>query len=270
MSASEKIKTLGIIAGGGDLPRLVLNACVGHGIEPFVVALEGQAEAGSVEGMPHIWVPLGKAGRIIKALKSRNISDLVLIGSLGKPSFSALKPDLKAALFVAKYGYKSLGDDRLLKSLREFLEREGFHVHGAHDFVPGLLTPEGVLGTVGCEKYQDDIRLGVESALEWGAADRGQSVLVCDGEVVAREGRAGTDAMIREFGCEGGIMVKMCKPGQDKDLDLPTIGLKTIENAVATKLAGIVVHAGESFFLQRDEAIAKANEAGLFVVGIKP
>ena len=94
-------------------------------------------------------------------------------------------------------------------------------------------------------------------------------MIVRDGEILAREGRSGTDAMIASGDYKGGVLVKMCKPQQDRDLDLPTEGLKTVQKAVDRGFAGVVLHAGASFFLDRDEAVALADEHGMFIVGVE-
>jgi len=257
-----KIEKLGILAGGGDMPRYMREACAAQGTECFTIALNDDAEG-------DVHLPVGKVGAILKAFRERDVRDLVLIGTLSKPSLKALKPDMKAMMFLARYGYKALGDDKLLRSLKVFLEDEGFLIHGAHRFLPQFLTGLDVLGQVGIDGFQDDIDVGVAAALEWGARDEGQSVIVKDGHVVAREGRAGTDAMIRAHGVAGGVLVKMCKPQQDVDLDLPTIGLRTVVNAVDVGLAGIAVHTGASFFLDQAEALTFADQAGMFVVGVE-
>lgn len=271
MSASEEVvQKIGILAGGGDMPRLLVEACHREGIEPFVLGFKGQSDFGWLgdAGVEHDFVAIGKAGAVIKRLRAQGLTNLVMLGTIRKPSMVELMPDLKAMQFLVRHGYGALGDDGLLRALRGFLEREGFVLHGAQRFMPEILMTEDVVGSVGFEGFEGDVEVGVAAALALGEADEGQSVLVCGGAVIAREGRSGTDAMILEYGCAGAVLVKMCKPQQDRDLDLPTIGAATVRNVVETGCAGIVVHAGASFFLDREEAVVLADEAGVFIVGV--
>lgn len=270
MSAIQEIKRLGILAGGGDLPRLLVDACRAHGIEPFVVAFKGQGDFGwLLDDISHEVIKIGKAGRVMSALRAHDVRDVVMLGAIAKPSVAALAPDMTGLKFLAKYGYSALGDDGLLSALRQFLEGEGFALHGAHRFMPEMVVPSGVLGVHGVDDYAGDIEVGMAAALALGAQDKGQSVVMRAGAVIAREGRSGTDAMIA--GADdgrGAVLVKMCKPQQDRDLDLPTIGPATVRACLDQGFAGIAVHAGESFFVEREAAIALADEAGLFVIGV--
>jgi len=281
MSAFKEITKIGILAGSGDMPRLLVEACRRQGIDPFVVALGHEVDFKWLsDDIVYKFIAPGKAGMIIDAFKEWSVSDLVMIGAVRKPSIIGLIPDKVAIEFLGAYAPKPLSsntllkdwtDDSLLSKLRTFLEGKGFSLHGAHAFLPDILSPEGGIGSVPYDAYQEDIQVGVRNALEWGKKDKGQAVIVRDGEVVAREKRRGTDAMIRKYNRQkGAVLVKMCKPEQDRDLDLPTIGLRTVQMAADSGFAGIAVHAGASFFLDREEAVALADAAGLFIVGVNP
>src|SRR5262245_59419463 len=102
MSAAEKSQLdhnlqgpLGIIAGSGALPEMLLTACDRKNIEPFVVGFEGQTDPAIIQGRNHMWTRLGAAGHVMNTLKSHNVKDLVMIGSIRRPSFSELVPDLR-------------------------------------------------------------------------------------------------------------------------------------------------------------------------------
>ena len=261
---SAPLQKIGILAGGGIVPQVVTDSCCAQGMEVFVIGFEGQADT----RIANVMCRLGAAGKAIKTLKAQNIQDLILIGSIRRPSLMDLRPDWVATKFLMTHGYSALGDDAILTKLREFLEERGFRVHGVHQVVPDLLTPEGVLGAVSTEGHEENIRIGMKAAQNLGRRDIGQAVIVRDGNVIAEEDLAGTDTMIRSVDAEGGVLVKMCKPQQDPDLDLPTIGLETIQNAVKAGIVGIAVQAGASLFVQRNEALKLADEAGVFVVGV--
>ncbi len=275
-SRIESISKLGILAGGGDIPAAVIDECLSRGIEVFVVAFEGQTDSETVEGHPHMWTRLGAAGAILKTLANHGIEDLVLIGRIRRPSFSEVRPDIKGAKILAKLGISSLGDDQLLRSLRKILESEGFHIHGAHVFAQELVGQAGALGKTKPRKSDvDDIQRGVEVLTHMGAMDIGQSIIVQQGVVLGIEAAEGTDALIERCGVykrkgRGGVLVKMAKPGQDHDLDLPTIGPGTIEHAAASGLVGIAYQAGATLLLNKEELARMADRQHIFICGIEP
>lgn len=280
MSAEEIGKTgkafrkLGIIAGGGALPALLAGACERQGIDVFIVALEGHADASAVQGRDHLRVALGHAGSAIAALKDRKIRDLVLIGSVRRPGWAELAPDLRTLKFLARVGTRALGDDGLLRVVRDELEREGFTLHGVQDFAGDLLTPAGVLGRHAPDAGQrTDITRGIAVSQALGALDVGQSAIVQGGIVLGVEGVEGTDDLIRRCAAlhrkgRGGVLVKTCKPGQDRDLDLPMAGPQTVRLAVECGLSAIALHAGRSLSLERAEMIRIADAAGIALVGV--
>lgn len=268
MGASN-IHKLGIVAGGGALPRALIERCKKQAIQTHIVGLKNFIDDDTPS---NIIIPIGSAGKIFKAFHAQAISDLVLIGKLGRPKITDLKPDIKTLSFFARLGKKAfngqLGDDGLLKALRDELEVDGFRLHGVHKFLPELLAGEGTLTTTAPSvAAQADIALGLVASQKLGAEDIGQSVIVHDGVVVGREDMRGTDALIR--GARAGVLIKTCKPQQDRDLDMPTIGVKTVLAAHEQGLSGIAVQAGETLIAQRDETIKLADQYGLFIVGMR-
>jgi len=272
MSAPKE--KLGIIAGGGDLPARLVRSCEEQGIEVFIVAFEGQTDPALTEGREHLWSRLGAVGTIIQTLKNHDITDLVLIGSIRRPTLAELRPDMRTAAFFSRIAFKSLGDDDLLIAVRKELESEGFRIRGVHHYVQELLMPRGVLGSVKPNK-QDEVQIqrGVSVTQVLGSLDVGQAAVVQEGIVLAVEGIEGTDALIQR--CKhllrkgrGPVLVKTCKPQQDKDFDLPTIGPDTVRNAYESGFQGIAVHAGNALLLDKEEVIELANRCKIFVVGV--
>jgi hypothetical protein len=269
---------LGIIAGGGNLPARLVEACRRAGRPFFVVALDGHAEpALTVGDVPHRWFRLGAGGAMLAALREAGASDVVLAGRVSRPSLLALLPDARTARFVAKVGAKAFraGDDGLLKAVSAELEAEGFRLVGAHEVMAGLLGGSGPFGSLLPDaEAEADIRRGVEVARALGALDVGQAVVVQQGLVLGVEAIEGTDALLdrcrglRRDG-PGGVLVKLPKPQQDRRLDLPTIGPVTVEGAASAGLRGIAVQAGGALVLDRDAVAACADRLGLFVVGVE-
>lgn len=266
MPALPPIKKLGIIAGGGSLPFQLAEACKAQGIDPFIIGFEGQTERAPVQ----LWTRLGKAGLVLQTLKTQGIHDIVMIGAMKRPALIQLWPDLRTVRFYLKVGFRALGDDGFLKALRHEFESEGLHVHGVHRFMPELLAPEGLLTeTKPGEGDEAAIRLGIRESQRIGALDIGQSIIVLGDKILGVEGKRGTKALIQEYGGFGSILVKTCKPQQDRDLDLPTIGPATVAQCAAAGMAGIVIEAGASIVAERDKLVDAADAAGIFVYGAR-
>lgn len=266
--------TLGILAGGGSLPARIAEAVRGQGRDVFVVAFEGHTDPATVAGLPHLWSRFGAAGSIIARLKQEGVGDLVFAGPVRRPSFTELLPDWYTTKFLAKVGTRALGDDGLLRSVAKQLEGEGFRVVGLHEFLTGLLTAPGPVGRLlPDEEAERDIARAVAVARAVGALDVGQGAVVQQGIVLAVEAVEGTDAMLERCAAlrrpgPGGVLVKVAKPQQDRRIDLPTMGVTTVETAARAGLRGIAVEAGGSLLVDRAAVAEAADRLGLFVVGI--
>tara|TARA_R110000824_G_scaffold46624_1_gene133650 strand:+ start:1048 stop:1890 length:843 start_codon:yes stop_codon:yes gene_type:complete len=262
---------LGIIAGGGLLPEILVQRCHAAGRPVFVAALKGQGDAGRFSDTEVETFRLGAVGGIIKRLKSLDITDIVLSGAVQRPRAADLIPDLWSARFLARTKALGRGDDGLLTAILTALEdQEGFRVLAPHDLAPDLLTPAGTLSVQALSREMArDLAAGIAGARAHGRRDAGQAVIAAGGRVVAWEGPQGTEAMIAAAGLEarGGILVKAMKPGQEPRVDLPAVGPDTVDQAVAAGLHGISVEAGRSLILDRDEMIRRADAAGLAVHG---
>ncbi len=221
---------LGILAGGGNLPLRVIEACRDEGREFFIIAFKGQTPKGVVDGCGHAWVRLGAAGTAIDKLREAGVEELVMAGSIKRPSILALMPDLWTTKFLAKVGYASLGDNGILSVIVKELEAsEGFRIVGANTLVPDVIVEPGVLGCVMPDDVaKSDIALGLVTAQEIGRMDRGQGCIVEQGVILVTEGAGGTDAMLSCFSGQnrdglGGVLVKVKKPGQEERTDLPEL-----------------------------------------------
>ncbi|MEQ9348849.1 MAG: UDP-2,3-diacylglucosamine diphosphatase LpxI [Thalassospira sp.] len=265
---------LGIIAGGGQLPARLASAAQMAGQAVFVVKLDGHADDAELDQYPHIVLRLGAAAKILDAMKANACQDVVLAGKVARPSFSAMRPDWRAAKLLMKVGMKALGDDGLLRLVGQELEREGFRLVGAHDILTDLTVTEGVLGAITPDdQAMSDARHGLRVARILGQADVGQGCVVQQGLVLALEAIEGTDEMVRRSALYrrdgvGGVLVKSSKPQQDKRLDLPAIGLTTIEEAHKAGLRGIALLAGGTMIIDRKAVIARSDALGMFLVGL--
>jgi DUF1009 family protein len=267
---------LGIIAGGGALPRLLIAAARAAGRPVFVLALEGHCEKATATDVEHGWIRLGQGGTGIDMLKRAGVGELVMAGPVKRPSLLELRPDLRTAQFLARIGRRAFGDDGLLGAVVKELESEGFVVIAADNLLDGLLASVGPLGRLQPDEVaRIDIERAVAVAEALGTLDIGQAVVVQQGVVLGVEAAEGTDALIRRCGPlkldgPGGVLVKVSKPGQERRVDLPTIGTATIDAAAAAGLRGIAVEAGRAHVIDRSAVAAAADAAGLFVLGIPP
>ncbi len=267
--------SLGIIAGGGPLPGLIARACRGEGREILVIAFEGETDPETCVGVPHRWLGLGAVGALLKSLRQASCREVVLAGSIRRPSLSSLKVDLRGMRLMGRIARsKTKGDDALLSLVIAELEDEGFTVVGADDLIATLCAPASVIGQrAPDEDAERDIAVGIEAARALGAQDIGQAVVVQAGRVLGVEGVEGTDGLIERCAAlqeagPGAVLVKMKKPGQERRADLPTIGADTIERLAEAGFRGVAVEAGETLILERDRAVARADEHGVFLVGV--
>jgi DUF1009 family protein len=266
---------LGILAGSGELPLRLIDACRATGRPVFVLALEGAANPENFSSTPHATVRLGAGAEGLRQLRENRVEELVMAGPVRRPTLASLRPDWRAAKMFARIGLRALGDDGLLSAIIREFEIEGFRVVGAHEILGSLLAPEGPLGAIAPDaQARADIERGLEVARALGGVDVGQAVVVQQGIVLALEAGEGTDAMVERAGRlqgdgPGGVLVKAAKPGQERRADLPTVGVATVGACARAGLRGLAIEAGMALVIDRAAVSAAADAAGLFVVGIK-
>jgi DUF1009 family protein len=277
--ATEKPK-LGILAGSGSLPARLAEAARADGRDVFVVALSGEADPAAFAGFEVASADIAAVGRTIDMLKAKGCGDLVMAGPVRRPDFTRLRPDWRGVKLLPKVAAAARqGDNALFNVLVAAFEDEGFRVVGADDVLGGLVAGEGPIGRLVPDGAQHaDIARALEVAKALGALDVGQGAVVVEGVVLGVELTDGTDAMLarvaemrRSHGPAGaaGVLVKAAKPGQERRVDLPTIGPRTVAGAAAARLAGIAVEAGHALVMDRAATAEAADAAGLYVVGVE-
>ena len=274
---------LGVIAGAGELPIAIAQAARRGGRAVFVLALEGMATSGDVAPFPHAFVSLGQLGKAIKLLKDAGCSEITLAGRVARPDFTALKLDAKGALALPRVMAAALrGDDAILRTMLSIFEKEGMRVVGSEEAARSLLAPFGALGQI--EPSEEDLKEvahAAQVAQALGALDVGQAAVACRGLVLAVEAAEGTDAMLLRVAtlpealrgtpeARKGALVKTLKPGQERRVDLPVIGVKTVELAAAAGLAGIAFEGAGALIVDQDAVAKAADRHRLFVYGFVP
>lgn len=270
MGPEETSKKLGIIAGGGLLPGILRESWEGTGGKVFVLAFEGFTDPITVNGAEHAWIGLAKIGAAISTLKQEQCDFVVLAGSVQRPSWSSLAPDLRGIALIRRLS-SAKGDDKILRIIISELESEGFQVLGADDIVRDLLAPPGALGQNSPKALDwQDIQIAAAAALSIGEQDVGQAAIARFGKVVEVEGIDGTDVLIDKCKTQeipSGVLVKRLKPKQDRRIDLPTIGLQTVKKVADANLNGIVVEAMSTLVIEKSKVVAAADRLGIFIYG---
>jgi UDP-2,3-diacylglucosamine hydrolase len=274
------MRKLGLIAGGGALPVGLAAHCRAVGRPLFVVRLQCFADA-ALQAYDGADAGLAELGRTFAALRAAGCEAVCFAGGVARPDLAALKPDLRGlAALPGALAAGARGDDALLSFLLGEFEAEGFAVEGADEVMAGLTLPLGPLGaTAAPAEALGDIARAMQAARAIGALDIGQGAVACNGVVLALEAQEGTDAVLARVASlpralrgapdrPRGVLAKAAKPGQDRRVDLPTIGPRTVQGAVAAGLAGIAGEAGGVLVVERDKTLRLADAAGLFILGV--
>lgn len=273
--------TLGILAGGGELPVAIAESVCASGRDVFILALAGADEA--LSAYPREDVGIGELGKSFTLLKKHGCDELTLAGKVSRPEWNAIKLDARGVLALPKVVAAALkGDDALMRIMIGMFEKEGFRVIGTADAAPGLIASAGVYGRVKPEPQAlADIAQAREIIRRMGELDIGQAAAVCEGLTLAVEAAEGTDAMLERLtnlpkNLRGtadrrrGVLVKAPKPRQERRVDLPVIGTRTIELAAAGGLAGVAVEAGSALLMRKAKLVETADRLGLFVMAFDP
>ncbi|MBG0789638.1 MAG: UDP-2,3-diacylglucosamine diphosphatase LpxI [Desulfovibrionaceae bacterium] len=264
--------TIGLIAGGKQFPVLVAEGVKARGHRLVVAGFTGHTNM-DVVPLADEWqeLKLGKLNKLIKYLKSNRVDRIIMAGTIEKPKAMDVRHlDMRAVRLV--FSRKNKGDSALLGSLANEFEKEGMPVVPAHVFLPELLTPEGILTRrTPDEREWEDLAFAWKIAKELGRMDIGQCLVVREGVVAAVEALEGTDEAIRRgcaFGGHGCVVVKVFKPGQQQEVDLPSFGLDTLRIMADGKAACLGIEAGKSLFFDQEATLAFADANGISIVGL--
>jgi DUF1009 family protein len=245
----------------------------------FVIRLAGFADP-ALATRDGVEMGMARIGGILSAMKKAGCGAVCLAGTVSRPDFKSLNPDLKGAtLLPGIVKAAQQGDDALLRKILSVFEGEGYAVEGADDILGGDTLPVGALGRVRPDAAQlADLRKALHVAEKSGELDVGQGAVVCDGLVLAVEAQEGTDAMLTRVaglpadlrgapGAPKGALGKAPKPIQDLRVDMPVIGARTLELAAVAGLAGVGGKAGRLILIDRDAIVEAADRLGLYVWG---
>ena len=265
-------KRVGLLAGNGQFPVLFSHAAKSKGMEVFAVAYQGQANEELALHVDCIqWLYMGEVERILRFFTENAITDVVMLGGIAKVQmFADLKLDAMAIEILS--ALKSTADDAVMRAFADFLEKKGLRVRPSTWLLPELLAPAGCWTKRGLtDQEAQDVAFGHDLAKKIGELDIGQCLVVAKGSVLAVEAIDGTDATIRRGGGLGNgnaVVIKICKPNQDRRFDLPSVGLETVRTMHESGAMALALDAGVSVVFDREEMVRFADSHGMAIVGV--
>ena len=276
---------LGLIAGNGRFPFLLLDAARAEGLTVVVAAIKEETDpeidrrAEADAGVTVHWLSLGELSRLIETFKKEGITKAVMAGQVKhKQIFSSIRPDWRLAKLLLNLRTRST--DALLGAVAKVLGDEGIELLSSTAFLEPLLAEEGVL----TERAPDEdecknIEYGLGVAAALAGFDIGQTVVVAAQACVAVEAMEGTDATIERAGrlmatleAEASTLerrltvVKVAKPKQDMRFDVPVIGLSTVETMLRAGASCLSIEAGKTLLFDREALLKRANDTGVTIV----
>src|SRR5690348_8286463 len=282
------LEKLGLIAGNGSFPLLLLDAARAQGAQVVVAAIKEETspliENRGAESVH--WLSLGELGKLIETFKRAGVSTAVMAGQVKhKQIFSSIRPDWRLAKVLFSLGTRNT--DSLIGAVAKVLEDEGIHLISSTSYLEPLLARPGVLTRrAPTQAEQKNVDYGRQVARHLAQYDIGQTVVIAEAACVAVEAMEGTDATILRAGeimksaGDGDeadraasaalnralTVVKVAKPNQDMRFDVPVIGVKTIQTMHQAGATCLAVDAGKCLFLDGDHGIEAADAAGITIV----
>jgi DUF1009 family protein len=267
---------LGLIAGNGRFPFLVLDAARGAGHDVTIVALKDETfpDLADVAARPPAaafhWISLGQLGKLITVLKDAGVTQAVMAGQVKHTKlFADIVPDLTLAGVLMRL--KAKNTDALIAGVADVLRDRGIELLDSTAFLTPLLAREGVLTRrPPTDEEQRDLAFGYGVADAIARLDIGQTIAVKSAAVVAIEAMEGTDAVIAragELAGRGVRIVKVAKPDQDMRFDVPVVGVSTIEAMKSAGAAVLSVDAGKTLMIDGEAIVKTADDAGICIVG---
>jgi UDP-2,3-diacylglucosamine hydrolase len=267
---------LGLIAGNGRFPFLVLEAARGAGHDVTVIALKEEAfpELAAIAARAPAaalhWLSIGQLGKCISLLKDAGVTEAVMAGQVKHTKlFADIVPDLTLAGVIMRL--KSRNTDAIIAGIADVLRTNGIQLLDSTAFLAPLLAREGLLTDCApTDEQRADLECGRRIADAVAGLDIGQTVAVKSAAVVAVEAMEGTDAVIARAGQLAGAgvrIVKVAKPNQDMRFDVPVIGVSTIAAMKAAGADALSIDAGKTLMIDGDAIIKAADEAGISIVG---
>jgi DUF1009 family protein len=266
---------LGLIAGNGRFPFLVLDAARALSHDVTVVAVKDEAfpelesHAATVPGATFHWVALGHLGKCIDILESASVTQAVMAGQVKHAKIFSVMPDLTMLSVIKRL--RARNTDAVIAAVVDVMREHGIELLDSTALLAPLLARPGVLTRrAPTEAERTDLAFGYRMADVVAAQDIGQTICVKDQAVVAVEAMEGTDETVARAGRLAGgafVVVKVAKPNQDMRFDVPVVGVATIDAMKAAGATVLSIDAGKTLLVDGDALIKAADAAGITVVG---
>jgi len=250
------MSSLGLIAGKGIYPHLVLESARRRGVQVYVAAFEGETSPElASSGDQHEWMRLGQLGKLIAFFKKNQVRQALMAGQITPGRLFDLRPDFKALFLLARL--KKRNAETLFGAVADELEKNGIELLPATTYLEDCLAAADLLaGPKPGRRFFSDLEIGWPVAKMNSELDVGQSVILKKGTILAVEGYDGTNATIRrggELGKGGAMLIKVSKPKQDMRFDVPVIGPDTIRICAEAGVSSIVIESKKTLLLQPEE-----------------
>jgi DUF1009 family protein len=270
----ESTGRVGLIAGNGRFPFLVLEAARSQGIEMVVAAIREETEPEIEEAAATVhWMSLGQLGKLIRTFRNEGVDRAIMAGQVRhKQIFSDIVPDFRMMQMLA--GLVTRSTDSLIGAVARVLESEGIRLLDSTAFLAPLIPAAGVLTErAPSGEEQRDLDYGYRVARELGRLDLGQSVVVSEGACVAIEAMEGTDAVVRRAASLANgrplVLVKLAKPDQDLRFDVPVVGPDTLETMLTSNVRALAVEAGKTLMIDMRGLVSTADGNGIAIVAVE-
>ncbi|MGM0437593.1 MAG: LpxI family protein [Bacillota bacterium] len=259
---------IALIAGKGKLPYYWAKNSAKNGIKPYIFKISGKANVSYKKYGEKIFeVELGKIAKLFDLLHNYDIKKVIFAGKVEKNNLFELKMDNRMKGLLAQLD--NYNDDTILRAIGAEFEKEGFEIIPQNEALTDLLVNAGKLNKVKIDKkILSEMEFAFLNAIEIGKLDIGQTLLTKDKSVVAVEAMEGTDKTILRTGKiagKGAVMAKVAKENQDLRFDIPTVGLKTIENLKKIEAKALVIEANKTFIIDKEKFLQKAEKAKIVV-----
>lgn len=278
MNAAEQASTelhspIGLVAGNGQFPIEFAENARNRGLTVVTVALKGEADT-RIESLSQstTWVSVGQLGKLVRSLKRAGCRQVAFAGGVTRVNFvDGFRIDWVGLRMLSKL--RSFNDDSILRGIIATVEGGGLEVIAASKLLEKSVPKVGVLTKRGLSSDEvENALLGWEVARTIGGLDIGQSIVVRNKTIVAVEAVEGTDKTIIRAGDvrgKGGVLVKLAKPNQELRIDLPAIGVRTIELMEQSRISALVIEAGKAIMLDPQGILDAANRLNIAIVAVE-
>ncbi len=262
---------IGIIAGGGKLPLLIGERIQSKNYPVSFFCIKNLFILSDYSNQDVTEIDITSFSKILVALKSKNIKKIIMAGNVSRPSLKEIKFDLSTLSLIKDYFLESSGDDKLLQTISFFFNKNGYPLFDWKKICSDLFSQDTHLTiNIPTKKAYKNLYKGLDIFKIIGMADIGQSMIVQNQLILGVESIEGTDELINRCSGykrkgDGGILLKLSKYNQNNILDLPTIGIQTLQNLKNNYYEGLFIQKNECIIIEKEKVINFCNENNLFL-----